>query len=199
VIRATIVMALLATPAMADLSPDVAAALDICMADGPTLQARVTQLGDAGWRFPNDTDIAEAALAIAPLQLFRLASIKTGQDPLERLDALTRAAGVMAREIDRDLPGAVFLVTDSGAVLHLTSRNPATVDCALAGQVELADMAAHTGLDAETTTSPLYITTRLTTPGTDDRRAYHDRFAPGLFGATDPLPIISTLSARITD
>lgn len=188
-----------ATPATADIAPDIAAALDVCLADGPAIKARIGTLGTAGWHVPDAIEKDSAARAFAPYHVLRLAAIKDGQSLLERLDALATAAVAASADIDRGLPGDLFLVTDSGAVLRLYSRNPATADCAIAAPLDAADMAAHSGLTADTTSGPIYISTVFSTPGTDDRRAYHDRFAPGLFGATDPLPVILTLSARITD
>jgi hypothetical protein len=199
VIRAAALALLLATPAAAELAPDVVAALDICAADGPDLTARTETLLSQGWHHPEGAEVMDAAFAFAPMNLMRLMLIREGQSPAQRIEALQLAATRMLNEMEQDHPSDDFLVSADGAVLRIASPLPDLVACFIATDATAADVATRLGLDPDPRTSPLLTSTRLLQPGTDDVRAYHDRFTSGLFGATDPLAIVTIQPVTITD
>ncbi len=198
-IRATLLALLLAPPAAAQLAPEVAAALDICATAGPDLPTRIQSLVAIGWHAPAGPEIADAAMALAPLNMMKLWLIEEGQSLSDRVAAVQRASTGMLREMERGFETAAFLVTDSGAAIRVTTPTPDLADCVIAADVEAGDVAKQLGLTPEPRNLSLITSTRLIQPGTDDVRAYHDRYASGLFGATDPLAIVTIQPVSITD
>ena len=202
-IRALAVPAMLltlATPAQADLSSAIAAAFDNCLADGPTLDARADALVSSGWRHVvTEADIDFASTALAAYFPLRLAQVEEGQPPDERREIILAGATVIQRDLERQTAVSRFFLSDQNEALHLNSRFVGSVSCLLATASDPADIATHLGLTSKTTSGPISISTRFSVPGTDDTLFTLDRFAPGLFGETDPLPLIATPPAAITE
>jgi hypothetical protein len=184
---------------MADLPSTVAIALDICLTDGPTLDARADALLSAGWRPVSGDDIPTAATAFAAFHPLRIALVSEGQTEAERRDILANGAAVMQMEVERQTAVSRFFLSDRNEALRLNSRFADSVTCLLAAAAKPDDIETHFGLTSETTSGPIAISTRFSVPGTVDTLFTLDRFAPGLFGATNPLPLIATPPAAITE
>jgi hypothetical protein len=198
VIRATLLAACLATPALADLPPEVAAAVDTCRAVGPDLETRLASLAATGWHRPADTEVDDVALALASFAMVQRAHVRPDQTLFERADAFGRGAEMMMRNIAMNRHGEAFLLAPSGAALQIGVSGEGAF-CSLAADATAADLAAHLGLPSESTDHGFIVSTRIATDADSPDRTYHDEFVPGTFGAANILPMILIAPTRVSE
>jgi hypothetical protein len=190
VIRVALVLACLASPAAADLTPETAAAVDACRAFGPDLEARVATLADTGWHQPEGTEVADVALALAPFAVVQRAYVRPGQSLPERAEALTRGADAVESRIGTDSDIQAHLLAPSGAALEIALNGQGGAFCSLAADVTAADLAAHLGLPYDITDHDFIVSARIATSADSPDTAYHDQFKPDAFGEATVLPMI---------
>jgi hypothetical protein len=185
-------LAIVAVPALADLSPEVGAAIDICIAPGPDVPARVAALVDAGWSPVTEANRQTASLALSPYHLIARMSVIPGQTPLERLELLTDSANSVAADAERfaDSTGYALLLAPGGAAMIVQVRLDNLGACTIAAPITPADLGSRTDAVLQDNTGDVLHQTRLQIADNDDVFLY--TYLSGTFGATDPLPLFVT-------
>ena len=150
--RFALMLALWPLPALADLPPPIAAALDLCLAEGTDIAARAGTALAAGWQPVAEADRPAAALAFAPYRLISM-NVRplTDMSQEERTDRLRRMADSELAHAGDPLTQDVWLTDPaSGAFLRILDQSGAgVVSCSLSADITAAAYAAALSVPAE--------------------------------------------------
>ena len=193
--RLAAVLFLLPLPALADLSAPIQAALNTCLAKGPSLADRAAALTAAGWQPLPLADRSAAAQAFAPLELFRIGRLSEEDTLDRRAELLVQAATGTRWQIDQEHGSEIWLSTPAGeGFLTVRSRIADIVDCQIAADLLPDQIAAALSAPIERQDHPPVTLTYFITGKTRLDSPVLMTFAPNAFGGLPILPILTTPS-----